>query len=348
MTGRPLHRGLAVIGVAALITVTGCGDQPSDLGRNVEKSSIRVGVPDTVDAAPLYLARQEGYFAEVGLSVEIVKITADRAQSVLEAKEPKDRVDIALGDYVPIFQELEGGADLRILAEGYAAGPGVLQIMTTRDSGIGSVVDLQNRKVAVDPSYPLGKLSLAQTLASKSVVSIVDGVVDLETGLPLTIVEMPFKQMAGALEDGTVDAAWMLEPYVSAAEQTIGARKLADAAEGSLSELPLSGYMVTESWAKRYRGTGAAFVSALQKAQELATRNPGKVRTVLPSYTKITKVTAALVGIGTYPISNNAARLQRVVDLMARYGMLTGDLIIHDYLGPAATATPSPTPTPSG
>jgi len=341
MTARPLHRGLAVTAAVTLIALSGCGQNEPNLAQNVEKSSIRVGVPDTVDAAPLYLARQEGYFTEVGLNVEIVKISANQAQPLLQAKSPRDRVDVALGDYVPIFQELEDGAKLRILAEGYSAGPGVLQIMTSQTSGIGSVQELRHKRVAVDPTYALGKLSLAQTLASRSVVTPSDEGFDLSTGLPLTVVAMPFKQMSAALKDGRVDAAWMVEPYVSAAEQTIGARRIADGAAGSLAELPLSGYMVTESWAKRYRGTGAAFVAALQKAQGLATRNPGAVRTILPSYTKTTNVTAALVGVGSFPVSNNAARLQRVVDLMTQYQMLTGDLIIHDYLGPAAVASPS-------
>jgi NitT/TauT family transport system substrate-binding protein len=341
MTGRPLRRGLAVTAAVTLIALSGCGQNEPNLAQNVEKSSIRVGVPDTVDAAPLYLARQEGYFSEVGLNVEIVKISPNQAQPLLQAKNPKDRVDVALGGYVPIFQEIDNGSRLRILAEGYSAGPGVLQIVTLQNSGIGSVEDLGNKRVAVDPTYPLGTLSLAQTLASQSVVELPDEGFDL-TELPLTVVPMPFKQMSIALKNGRVDAAWMVEPYVSAAEQTVGARRVADGAAGSLSELPLSGYIVTESWAKRNPGTGAAFVAALQKAQSLAIRNPGTVRTILPSYAKITKVTAALVGVGNFPTSSSAARLQRIVDLMTRYRMLTGDLIINDYLGPAPQASPSP------
>lgn len=344
--GRPLRRSLAVTAAVMMIALSGCGQNEPDLAQDVEKPSIRVGVPDTVDAAPLYLARQAGYFTEVGLNVDIVKISANQAQPLLQAKNIRDRLDVALGDYVPIFQDLENGAKLRILAEGYSAGPGVLQIMTSQLSGIGSVEDLRNKRVAVDPTYPLGMLSLAQTLASRSVITPSEDGFDLSNGLPVTVVAMPFKQMSVALKDGRIDAAWMVEPYASAAEQTVGARRVADGAAGSLSELPLSGYMVSESWAKRNPGTGAAFVAALQKGQALATRNPGKVRTILPSYAKITAVTAALVDVGNFPISNNAARLQRIVDLMARYHVITGDLIINDYLGPAPQ--PSPTSEPSG
>ena len=340
MTGRPLRRGLAVTAAVTLIALSGCGGDEPDLAQNVEKASIRVGVPDTVDAAPLYLARKQGYFTQVGLDVEIVKISSNQAQQLLQAKNANDRIDVALGDYVPIFQEIENGAKLRILAEGYSAGPGVLKIVTLQNSGIATVKDLRNKRVAVDPTYPLGELSLAQTLASQSVFTPPEDGLDLSTGLPLAVVPMPFKQMSTALKNGRVDAAWMVEPYASAAEETVGARRVADGAAGSLSELPLSGYMVTESWARRNPGTGAAFVGALQKAQSLAIRNPGMVRTILPSYAKITKVTAALVSLGNFPTSSSAARLQRIVDLMTRYRMLTGDLIINDYLGPAE-ATPS-------
>jgi ABC-type nitrate/sulfonate/bicarbonate transport system substrate-binding protein len=80
MTGRPLRRVVAVTAVVTLIALSGCGQNEPNLAQNVEKSSIRVGVPDTVDAAPLYLARQAGYFTEVGLNVDIVKISANQAQ----------------------------------------------------------------------------------------------------------------------------------------------------------------------------------------------------------------------------------------------------------------------------
>src|SRR5262245_40027300 len=201
MTGRPLRRGLAVTAAVALIALSGCGKDEPNLAQNVEKSSIRVGVPDTVDAAPLYLARKEGYFTQVGLSVEIVKISSNQAQPLLQAKNAKDRVDVALGDYVPIFQELENGAKLRILAEGYSAGPGVLQIVTLQTRGLVTVKDLRNRRVAVDPTYPLGELSLAQTLASQSVFTSSEGGLELSSGL-LTVVPMPFKQMSTALKTG--------------------------------------------------------------------------------------------------------------------------------------------------
>ena len=72
MTGRPLRRGLAVTAAVAMIALSGCGQNEPNPAQNVEKPSIRVGVPDTVDAAPLYLARQAGYFTEVGLNVDII------------------------------------------------------------------------------------------------------------------------------------------------------------------------------------------------------------------------------------------------------------------------------------
>lgn len=342
MTGRLLRRRSAGIAACALIVITGCGQDDPDLAKQVEKTTIRVGVPEVVDAAPLYIARDKGFFAEVGLTVEVVEIPANQALAKLDAEKPEDRVDIALGDYVPIFTQLDAGGKYRILAEGYAAGPGVLQIMAPRDGTVRSVADLLGKRVAVDPSYPLGSLTLAQTLKANALLPTDAGAADLGTGGYLTLVQMPFKQMSKALESGSIDAAWMVEPYVSSVEQTIGAHRVADTATGSLADLPLSGYVVTEGWSKRFPGTGKAFVAALQKAQRLANSNPGVVRAILPQYTKTTDVTAALVGIGSFPSSNSPTRLQRMVDLMDAYGLIKTDLIIHDYVGPAPEASATP------
>jgi NitT/TauT family transport system substrate-binding protein len=50
------------------------------------------------------------------------------------------------------------------------------------------------------------------------------------------------------------------------------------------------------------------------------------VERTLPTYTKITPDTAALIALGTWPATLDRVRLQRDVDLMRQYGVLTTDL----------------------
>lgn len=53
-----------------------------------------------------------------------------------------------------------------------------------------------------------------------------------------------------ALLTHQVDAAWMVEPFVTTAEMT-GAQSLVDTDQGAAQDLPLAGYMATQSWERK-------------------------------------------------------------------------------------------------
>jgi hypothetical protein len=190
--------------------------------------------------------------------------------------------------------------------------------------GSDSVEDLQNKRVAVDPTYLLGKLSLAQTLASRSVITPPDDWLRPEhrdCRSPWCHAVQADVCRAGRTGASTLPG-W--------SSRTFPRPSRPSAPAGS----PMRHGFAIRAAAIRVHGDGVVGQAVpghrrrvrgrLQKAQSLATRNPGTVRTILPSYAKITEVTAALVGVGNFRISNNAARLQRIVDLMTRYRMLTG------------------------
>jgi NitT/TauT family transport system substrate-binding protein len=130
---------------------------------------------------------------------------------------------------------------------------------------------------------------------------------------------MPFDQMATALRDGTVQAAWMPEPYVSAAEQGSkgipGVRRLLDTAAGPTAEVPLSGYVASASWTKRYKDVTEAFIAGLDAAKQL-TVDRTEVEKILVDRMKVSAQTAALAQIGEFPESLVPDRLQRVANDM--------------------------------
>src|SRR5690606_4455125 len=127
-----------------------------------------------------------------------------------------------------------------------------------------------------------------------------------------------------ALESGQVDAAAMVEPFITVASKA-GARIVVDQMTGPTEDFPIAGWLTTESIANKYPKTLAAFQRALHKAQELVANDRKIVDEVLPKYTKIDAATAAVIALGSYPTSLSEARLQRVADLMKEYGYLKTD-----------------------
>jgi NitT/TauT family transport system substrate-binding protein len=133
---------------------------------------------------------------------------------------------------------------------------------------------------------------------------------------------IPFPEMTHALLTHQVDAAWLVEPFVTYAELA-GAQTIADTDSGATQDFPLGGYMVTESWERAHPKTAAAFQRALLEGQKIASADPPAVWDGLEKFAKIPGSDADLIALPSYPLNIAAATLQRIVDLMQTFGMLT-------------------------
>jgi NitT/TauT family transport system substrate-binding protein len=312
---------IAVVATAVML-VAGCSSSSSDdTDRQSAKGTIKVGVPASIDAAPIYIGLKHGLFKDQGLDVQPVPIQPGEGLEKLANHE----VDILLTDYVSLFQAQAQGKDLRILAEGYQAGPGTVEVVVPADSSITKPADLAGKEIAVDRTKGFGELLTTASLIANNIK------------MP-HYKQVPFDEMTKALKDGSVQAAWMPEPYISAAEQ--GAKdlpavhRLMDTAAGPTADVPLSGYVATASWTKRYKDVSAAFIAGLTAAKEIAVDRT-EVEDVLINYMKISKQTAALVQIGQFPDTLVPDRLQRVANNMtAQSGFFGGsntELVVQQY-----------------
>ena len=72
----------------------------------------------------------------------------------------------------------------------------------------------------------------------------------------------------------------------------------------------------------RHRLGRPTFTTALSQAQEIADTNRAAVEGAIEQYLGIPKETAAFISLPTFPLGVDAARLQRVVGAMTRFGLL--------------------------
>ena len=142
---------------------------------------------------------------------------------------------------------------------------------------------------------------------------------------------MPSADLIGALSSHRVSAILVTEPYIVHAEIQAGAGEVLDSLSGTTANLPLSGYFTSASFARAHAGALTAFRAALQSVQ--ANANTGApVRSAIARYAGMNVQTAALVTIGEYQTSPNASSLQRVVDLLANFGVITKPLNIQSII----------------
>ena len=290
---------------------------------------ITVAVVPGFENAPLQVGVKDGLFTKHGLNVTVQTYqTLQQAYGALAS----GQAEVVSGDYSGLLymQAHSRRAQLRLIADGYDATPGLMEVLTLPGSSVRVPQDLQGKTVATPPRE-LAPFSTdapynIETLATESTLQS-DGV------SPSSVVwdAMPAGSMISALRDHTVSAIVATEPYILQAETQLGAIELLDACSGVTAGLPLSGYFTTASFAGGHTAALQAFRAALDEAKASAAQ-PGTVQSVLRTLPEMSSREASLVTIGQYPTFLSVGQVQRVADLMYGTGMINTILSVKNLL----------------
>jgi NitT/TauT family transport system substrate-binding protein len=281
------------------------------------------GVTDlTVDAVPatgavgLYIAQDEGFFAAAGLKVTIRSSVsaADTVPDLLAGK-----AEVTLGQWTTAIALEAAGKRLKALAAGNSGGPGLEEIVTLPGSPVTTLGALAGTTIAVNATSGLSQL-LVESVAAPYVA-----------GSRLRFTVVPFPQMGAALAAHKVDAAFMIEPYLSEALMKYGVAELADIDQGAVENIPITGYFATARWAAADPAAAAAFTRALERGQEVAATDRAAVEKALITHLRISPETAAVMSLGSFPTGPvDPVELTRVGDLMESGGVLPASVRVPE------------------
>ncbi|WP_367137305.1 ABC transporter substrate-binding protein [Saccharothrix sp. HUAS TT1] len=314
-----------------LAVVSGCGllggseEEPTSAAAapgKVEKAKISLGLLPILDVASVHVAIKKGYFKDEGLEVD-VKIIQGGAAAIPGLI--SGDLDFSFGNWVSFFaaeakQAAQGVDGLKLVSDGYQAKPEMFLILAKSDSTIKSPKDLEGKTIAINTFRNIAELTAKATLEANDV-----------DPAKVNFKEFPFPDMEAAVQNGTVDAAFMVEPFISRAQRSSGQITVLDAASGPTADIPIAGYATTGKFVKENPNTVAAFQRAMAKGQADAADRP-TVEPLLVEYAKVDKETASLVHFGEFPTTLDATRLQRVSGLMRTYGLLEQDFDVAPML----------------
>jgi NitT/TauT family transport system substrate-binding protein len=323
----PMRRSRALLLAAVLTLLSGCSalGGSDDAGTTpdgpVEKSKIKVAVLPTVETAPLQLAIKSGYFRESGLDIEVV--IAPSGQRTVEGLIGGD-YDISYSTYPAFFQaQAKGIGDFKLVTDNSYAAARTATLMVRKESPIKSIKDLNGKKIAVTAKGTLADLMVKDAMATNGA--------DYKS---VGFVEMPFPDMQAKLADGDIDAAMIVEPFVTGAERAVGANVLMDLATGPLNDFPFTGFGTTKKFADEYPRTIVAFQRGMLRAADEAQTNRATIEPLLTEFAKVDKAMVSIINLPGFRAKLDSVRLRRVVDLMLHYGVLTKSLNIDPMLMP--------------
>jgi NitT/TauT family transport system substrate-binding protein len=319
VTRRLFKIAVAAAGVSLL--AAGCASANGAAAPGPEKPDLVAAIVPADDSAGWYIAEQEGLFAKQGLHIKIVPAISSET-AITEQLD--GQYDVTDGNYVSYIQaEVQKHAQLDIFAAGSIMEPRCQEILVLPNSPIKDVAELRGATIGVNVLNNIGTLLVGALLRDNG-MSVKD----------VHFKPIPFPLMAKALQDHEVDAAWLPEPFVTGAEESIGAEPIADLDSGATQSLPISGYVVTKAWAHRYPHTLAAIERALVQAQRIADTDPSAVEKAMSTYSLgVTPTAAAVMAEPDFPLDTDTVLIQRIADLMQQFGLLQQYFNVSQMIG---------------
>jgi NitT/TauT family transport system substrate-binding protein len=279
----------------------------------VTGTHVAVAVVPITDA-PFMLAVQRGYFTRAGLDVTY-RLAPQSTAAAADLVHGSVNV-IAAANYVSFFAaQAHGAMNIRVLAANSQCGTNNQEVLALPGSGISKPTGLAGKTIAVNVAPNIQTLTITRQLEADGVPTA-----------GVRFVAIPFAAMAAALKAHRVAAISEVQPFLAQAETSISAEPVLEQCTGPTAGIPLGGYITTAAWAAQHPAAARAFQHAIEQGQALAATNRAAVEKVLPAYMKISRETAALVQLNTFPVAADPKLLQRVADLMQEGGMLTKPL----------------------
>ena len=255
-------------------SLSGESPAPSDGGGEAtgELTPVTVGLLQIAPHAAVQLAIDEGIFEEHGLDVTV---QLGQGGAALLPAVSSGSIQFAVGNPLSILVAASQGLDMRIIA-GYSyqeTGVPASGLVVKADAGITSWKDLEGKTVAVNAVNTLGDLGTM-------------GLVEEDGGDPSTVkfTEIAFPDQLAQLEQGNIDAAWIPEPFISAALATDGLTYLGntfDVIPGLYSTVTFT----SGTYAEAEPEIVAAFAAAMTEATEFAMDNEDLNREEIVTYT---------------------------------------------------------------
>ncbi|TXG78493.1 MAG: ABC transporter substrate-binding protein [Thermomicrobiales bacterium] len=256
-----------------------------------ELTQIKVGFVPVMVFAPVFVAKDLGYYAEEGLDVQLEPFPGGADPVVLTAS---GELDAAFAGMGPAFWN--GAAQdlpIKIVAPGHAEGdPVATPLMISRksceDGTITSVADLKGKKVSVNAR---GATEYWLNAALGTGGLTIDDI-QLEV--------LPFPDAVAALEAGAVDAAMVGEPLATQAEQDGIAVRLASSLP--VQDIQPTAIIANEQWLADNPEQAEAFVTGYMRASKLLADGGLDDPAVQAIIEKYTGVPADLIATSVHPV----------------------------------------------
>ncbi|HET6952213.1 MAG TPA: ABC transporter substrate-binding protein, partial [Acidimicrobiales bacterium] len=275
-----------------------------------ELTQIDVGVVPVVDVAPLYLGIEQGFFEEEGLDVR--PAVAQGGAAIIPAVLNGDQ-QIGFSNIVSLLIGQTEDLPVQVISQGIQATDDpendTAAIAVPAGSDIQTPEDLEGKTIAINTLRNISELTVKAALEGEGV--------DVST---LNFVEVPLPDMVGQLEAGQVDAAGLVEPFVTTGKDA-GFRMLIYDRVATEPEMTVATYFTSTAFLESDPDVVEAFVRAINRSLEYATEHPDEARQAIAAYTEIPPDVLERVALPLWQTDLNQDSIELIAELMVTHGI---------------------------
>jgi NitT/TauT family transport system substrate-binding protein len=326
---RRRQRGLTAlaVAVAALLGIGACGGGGNGGGGSSSNkpTTLKVGVIPIADVAPLYVGIKQGFFKQENLAVQP---QLAEGGATITAQTVSGDLQVGFSNVTSLIIASSKKLPVKIVASGVQGAASEDKawdaVLSKKGSPITDPKQLEGKTVSVNNLNNVGPLTINNAMEKAGA--------DYKT---VKYVEVPFPDANAAVDGGRVDAAWVVEPFVSQGTAQ-GAKEVLHPFESMGPNFTVATYFVTKQYAAQNKDVVDRFVRAIDKSLAYSQSHPDVVRQVVPTYTKIPKEVAAKMRLPQWSADLNQPTIRQTVDLAQKYGFIKDKPNLNDLIRPAS------------
>ncbi len=322
---RAITASAAAVAGAALL-LTGCAggspvpattspDAGSTSAPPADLSPIKVGYLPTADNGALFIAKEKGFFADEGLTIESMEPFAGGSQLVPALE--SGSLNVGFTSILSVLKAKEAGLPVQCIVGSHHLPTeiqGAIAVAVKNVDTIKSAKDLDGKVIAVNAPGDIIQLSTQAWIDKNGGDST-----------KVTFQPIPFPDMPAALAQGTVDAAFTVEPFTTISG---GMGVTFIGKNPPLAFLDQDGqqscFVAATSWIESHKAEAQAFRNAIIKADDFAAEDPDYLRTILPDIIGMDPAIANKIHISVFYPEIPDKDLQAWMDVAIKYGQMKG------------------------
>lgn len=304
------------------LTVCSAALMACGMSQAAELTKLRVNVQTIIDCVPVIVAMKNGYFAQEGLEIDT---STSGGGAVGIPGLIGGAYDIALSNTVSGVLAFSQGLDVQVIAPGAKMLPQAptTEMVGRKGEAFKTAADLEGKSIGVNNRNSIVWLYARAWVKARG-------------GDPskVTFREVPFPQMEDAVKRKNVDAAFMVEPFKSAAvkgpDLVVVGSPFSEVQPGT----DAGHYLTTSKFATQNPEVLRKFTRALRRGVEWYNANlkTKEAQQIVSEFTKLPPAVLQEIVLPPMPTQVEVAQIKRTAELMRENGMFAAVPDIDRYV----------------